>query len=168
MIGWSGYLVDALARRGDIHALVVDSLGDGQDALRYLSRREVSCELVAPEGLASAAECADATILSALAVGNNSVLCAGGSLALAAVAYCVEQPVWMVASEGTRLPDGLFTAMVAGVRDRPDPWASGFDVVPHALVTSVFGPTITSGTADTLPRMKACPAADELLRRSVV
>ena len=96
------------------------------------------------------------------------MLCAGGSLALAAVAYCVEQPVWMVASEGTRLPDGLFTAMVAGVRDRPDPWASGFDVVPHALITSVFGPTITSGTADTLARMKACPAADELLRRSVV
>ena len=168
MIGWSGHLVDALARRGDIHALVVDSLGDGQDAMRYLSRREVSCELVAPEGLASAAECADATILSALAVGNDSVLCAGGSLALAAVAYSVEQPVWMVASEGTRLPDGLFTAMVAGVRDRPDPWASGFDVVPHALITSVFGPTITSGTADTLARMKACPAADELLRRSVV
>ena len=168
MIGWSGHLVDALARRGDIHALVVDSLGDGQDALRYLSRREVSCELVAPEGLASAAECADATILSALAVGNDSVLCAGGSLALAAVAYCVEQPVWMVASEGTRLPTGLFTAMVGGVRDRPDPWASGFDVVPHALVSSVFGPTITSGTADTLARMNACPAADELLRRSVM
>ena len=96
------------------------------------------------------------------------MLCAGGSLALAAVAYCVEQPVWMVASEGTRLPDGLFTAMVAGVRDRPDPWASGFDVVPHALITSVFGPTITSGTADTLASMKECPAADELLRRSVV
>jgi hypothetical protein len=32
MIGWSGHLVDALARRGDIHTLVVDSLGDGQDA----------------------------------------------------------------------------------------------------------------------------------------
>jgi hypothetical protein len=40
--------------------------------------------------------------------------------------------------------------------------------VPHALITSVFGPSITSGTADTLARMKACPAADELLRRSVV
>ena len=168
MVGWSGHLVDALARRGDIHALVVDSLGDGQDALRYLSRREVSCELVAPEGMASAAESADATILSALAVGDESVLCVGGSLALAAVAYCVQQPVWMVASEGTRLPSGLFTAMVNGVRDRPDPWASGFDVVSHALITSVFGPTISSGSADTLARMTTCPAADELLRRSVV
>jgi hypothetical protein len=35
-------------------------------------------------------------------------------------------------------------------------------------VSSVFGPTITSGTADTLARMSVCPAADELLRRSVV
>ncbi|CAB4612448.1 unannotated protein [freshwater metagenome] len=168
MVGWSGHLVDALARRGDIHALVIDSSGDGQDALRYLSRHDVSCELVAPEGVAAAAQFADATILSALAIGNDSVLCSGGSMALAAVAYCVEQPVWMIASEATRLPVGLYTAMVAGVNDRPDPWASGFDIVPHALVSSVFAPGISAGQAGALATMKACPNADELLRRSVV
>ena len=29
VIGWSGHVVDALVRRGDVHALVLDSLGDG-------------------------------------------------------------------------------------------------------------------------------------------
>ena len=168
MVGWSGHLVDALARRGDIHALVIDSLGDGQDALRYLSRHDVSCELVAPEGMASAVHYADATILSALAVGDESTLCAGGSMALAAVAYCSEQPVWMIAAEATRLPAGLYTAMVAEVHDRPDPWASGFDVVPHVLVSSVFAPGISAGLAQTLTSLQPCPNADELLRRSVV
>lgn len=168
MVGWSGHVVDALVRRGHMHVLVVDSLGDGQDALRHLSRRDVSCELVAPEGLASAAEAADATVIAALAVGDEASLCPGGSLAVAAVAYCAERPVWMVASRATRLPRALFDAMVAGLRDRPDPWASGVDLVPHALVGTAFTPTGRDETAHGLGSMTVCPPADELLRRSVV
>ena len=168
MVGWSGHLVDALVRRGDVHALVVDSLGDGQDALRYLSRHDVSCELVAPEGLAFAAINADVTILSAMAVGDNSVLCAGGALALASVAYCSEKPVWMLAPVGTRLPTVLFDHMVNEQCDRPDPWASGVDIVPHAFVSAVFSNEHTKALPGTLAAMKACPEAPELLRRSVV
>jgi hypothetical protein len=168
MVGWSGHLVDALARRGDVHALVFDSQGDGQDALRYLARHDVSCELVAPEGLASAVEYADAVVLAALSVGDDSTLCAGGSMPLAAVSYCTEKPVWMIAAEGTRLPQKLHEAMERGVRDRPDPWAAGVDLVPHVYVTSVFSPLVVSGHASSLAGMRACPNAEELIRRSVI
>jgi hypothetical protein len=168
MVGWSGHLVDALVRRGDVHTLVLDSQGDGQDALRYLSRHDVSCELVAPEGLASAVEYADAVILSALSVGDDATLCAGGAMPLAAVAYCTEQPVWMVAAQGTRLPRILHHAMESGMRDRPDPWASGVDLVPHVYVTSVFSPLVKAGASAALSQMVACPPAEELLRRSVI
>jgi hypothetical protein len=168
MVGWSGHLVDALVRRGDVHTLVLDSQGDGQDALRYLSRHDVSCELVAPEGVASAVEYSDAVVLSALSVGDDATLCAGGAMPLAAVAYCIEQPVWMVAAQGTRLPRVLHHAMESGLRDRPDPWASGVDLVPHVYVTSVFSPLVKAGASAALSQMVACPPAEELLRRSVI
>jgi hypothetical protein len=148
--------------------LVLDSQGDGQDALRYLSRHDVSCELVAPEGVASAVEYSDAVVLSALSVGDDATLCAGGAMPLAAVAYCIEQPVWMVAAQGTRLPRVLHHAMESGMRDRPDPWASGVDLVPHVYVTSVFSPQVTAGASAALSQMVACPPAEELLRRSVI
>ena len=166
-VGWSGHLVDALTRGGDVLALVVDSLGEGQDALRVLSRREVECELVAPEGLAAAAEHADATVIPALAVGDSGALCPGGALAVASVAYCASRPVWLVAPAASRLPNGLFEAMVAEVRGRPDPWASGFDVVPVGIVTEVFGASGRTA-ANALDQIPACPHAPELLRRSVV
>lgn len=163
VVGWSGHVVDALVRRGDLHALVVDSLGDGQDALRVLSRNDVSCELIAPEGMASAAEEADITLVSALAVGDDAVLAAGGSLAVASVAYCAQKPVWLVAGFGTRLPQQMFNPMVDGVRGRPDPWASGHDIVPVSLASQYVGPGIGPVPASMLQRVPPCPVAVELL-----
>ena len=167
-IGWSGHVVDALVRRGDVHALVVDSLGDGGDALRFLANNDSSCELVAPEGVGAAVECADVTVIAALAVGDNDILACGGSLALASTAYCAGRPVWLVAGEMTRLPSQLFDPMVQGVRGRPDPWASGHDLVPHTLVTSLFAPS--GGPLDPahIAALESCPPATELLRRSVI
>ena len=81
-------------------------------------------------------ECADVTVIAALAVGPVSSLACGGSLALASVAWCAERPVWLVAGEGTVLPAQLFDPMVESVRGRPDPWASGHDVVPHSIVSA--------------------------------
>ena len=167
-IGWSGHIVDALVRRGDAHVLVVDSLGDGQDALRHLSRNDCSCELVAPEGVGAAVEAADVTIVHALAVGETDVLACGGTLALASVAWCAQKPVWMVAGEGTRLPPPLFDEMVASVRGRPDPWASGFDLVPQSIISAAFTPSGGPSDAGLLARTEPCPAATELLRRSVI
>ena len=166
-VGWSGHVVDAFTRAGDVHALVVDSLGDGQDALRVLSRRHVSCELVAPEGIAAASEHSDAVVIPALAVGDSGALCPGGSLALASVAYCASRPVWLVAPAASRLPNALFEAMVADVRGRPDPWASGYDVVPVGIVSEVFGPHGRLA-ATSIDHITPCPHAPELLRRSVV
>ena len=167
-VGWSGHVVDALVRRGDVRTLVVDSLGDGQDALRHLDRNDCACELVPQEGMGAAVEAADVTIVHAVAVGDTEVLACGGSLVLASVAWCAQKPVWMLAGEGTRLPAALFGPMVDSVRGRPDPWASGFDVVPHTIVSAVFtpggGPLGPSELAATEP----CPAATELLRRSVI
>lgn len=166
-VGWSGHVVDALSRAGDVHALVVDSLGEGQDALRVLSRRHVQCELVAPEGVAAAAEHSDAVVIPALAIGESGALCPGGSFAVASVAYCASRPVWLVAPAASRLPNGTLEAMVADVRGRPDPWASGFDVVPMGVVTELVGP---SGRlpASSIDQVAVCPHAPELLRRSVV
>ena len=165
-IGWSGHVVDALVRRGDVHALVVDSLGDGGDALRFLSNNDSSCELVSPEGVGAAVESADITVISALAVGDNDVLACGGSLALASVAYCAQKPVWLVAGEMTRLPAQLFDPMVQGVRGRPDPWASGFDLVPHSLVSALLRRWVVRSTRRTsrhsspaLPRRNCFDAA---------
>lgn len=167
-IGWSGHIVDALVRRGDVTALVVDSLGDGQDALRHLSRNDCPCELVAPEGIGAAVESADVTVIHALAVGETDVLACGGSLALASVAWCAQKPVWMVMPEGTRLPPSLFDPMVESVRGRPDPWAAGFDLVPHSIVSAVFSPEGGLLDPGTMQSAAPCPAATELLRRSVI
>lgn len=166
-VGWSGHVVDALTRAGEVNALVVDSLGDGQDSLRVLSRRNVPCELVAPEGIAAAAEHADATMIPALALGDSGALCPGGALAIASVAYCASRPVWLVAPAASRLSNALFEAMVADVRGRPDPWACGYDVVPVGLVSEVFGPAGRT-PSDAVDRIAACPHAPELLRRSVI
>lgn len=166
-IGWSGHVVDALARRGDVSALVVDSLGDGQAALRSLDRAEVGAELVDAEGAAAAAVASDVVVIPACACGPEEFLAPGGSLALAAVGYCTGTPVWAVAGCGTRLPGRMWEAVVAGSRPRREPWANGVDLVPWNLVTAVCGP------AGVTPRESAdlaaeCDEAPELLRRSAI
>ncbi len=165
--GWNGHVVDALTRRGDVFVLVVDSNGDGADALRSFDRKDVSAELVAPEGLAAAAEHADITIVGADACGRSEVLAAGASLAIASVAYCAQKPVWLVAGCGTRLADPLWDAVVGEARRRPDPWASGVDLVPLALCARVVGPAGVA-MAGEASLAAECPHAPELLRRSVV
>lgn len=165
--GWNGHVVDALTRRGDTFVLVVDSNGDGADALRYFDRKDVSAELVAPEGLAAAAEYADITIVGADACGRSEALATGASLAIASVAYCAEKPVWLVAGCGTRLADPLWDALVGEARRRPDPWASGVDLVPIALCRQVVGPSGVE-VASEASLAAECPHAPELLRRSVV
>ncbi len=162
-VGWSGHFLDALVRSGGSHALVVDSLGDGQDMLRVLSRRDVSCELVAPEGAGAAAVSSDAVVLPVFAVGDDSALCPGGALALASSAYCAGRPVWVVCPVGVRLSQPMFDQMVRAAVGRPDPWAAGVDVVPHGLMSRVFAPD-GEHAVDHLRAMPAAPNAPELTR----
>lgn len=166
-IGWSGHALDAFVRRGDISVLVVDSLGDGHAALTALDRNDVAAELVAPEGAGAAAVAADAVVIPALACGRDDVLCPGGSLALAAAAYCFDTPVWVVAGRGTRLPDQLWTAMVDGARPRSEPWTNGLDLVPWSLVNTVVSPEGVSAR-DAADLSAECDDAPELLRRSAL
>ncbi len=167
IVGWNGLVVDALARRGDTFVLVVDSNGEGQHALRYFDRHDIAAELVGPEGAGAAAEFADVTIVSADACGRDSVLAAGGALAIASVAYCSQKPVWLVAGCGTRLADPLWEAVLASARFRPDSWATGVDVVPLAICSFVVGP---DGMKPAMSASLApeCQHAPELLRRSVI
>lgn len=162
-VGWSGHIVDALVRCGTAHALVVDSLGDGQDALRVLSRRGVGCELVAAEGVGAAATSTDAVVIPVFAVGDETSLAPGGALALASTAYCAGRAVWLVAPAGVRLAQPMFEAMIQVGLGRPDPWAAGLDIVPHGLVSRVFG---ADGNHDPsyLRGMSSSPNAPELVR----
>lgn len=163
-VGWSGHLLDALVRSGAVHALVVDSLGDGQDMLRVLSRRDVSCELVAPEGSGTAAASSDVVVLPVFAVGDDASLAPGGALALASTAYCAGRPVWAVAAAGVRLSQPMFEVMSRISLDRPDPWAAGVDVLPHGLVTRVFSPRGGDGDGSELRGLPVPPNAPELTR----
>ncbi len=167
MAGWSGHLVDALVRRGDVRALVVDSLGEGQDALRVFARRGVDAELVAPEGIAAAVASSDVTIVTAKGTSRLGVLCAGGALPLVALARLLDRPSWLIAPVGVHLAPSLWQAMREDLCDRPDSWAAGYDVMEWAHVSRIVNAT---GIVDVGRHLAAvsCPDAPELLRRSAI
>lgn len=165
--GWSGHLVDAVVRRGDVRVLVVDSLGEGQDALRVFARRGVDAELVAPEGIAAAVAASDVTIVTAKATSRDGVLCAGGALPLVALARLLDRPSWLVAPEGMHLAPSLWKAMKEDLCGRPDSWASGYDVMEWAYVSHIVDGTGIVDVEKYLARV-SCPDAPELLRRSAI
>lgn len=164
-IGWNGYVIDALVRHGSCTALVVDSLGDGQGALRLFDRTSVAAELVAPEGAGAAAQHSDVIIIGAYACGRDMVMVPGGALALAAVGYVSQVPVWLIAGTGTRLPDALWDHAVNGARSHADPWANDVDIVSLSLFSHVIGPR---GKVEAKPTalLPECSVAPELLQRS--
>lgn len=167
MAGWSGHVVDALVRRGDVRALVVDSLGEGQDALRVFARRGVEAELVAPEGIAAAVAASDVTIVTAKSTSRHGVLCAGAALPLVALARLFERPLWLVAPVGVHLAPSLWQAMKEDLCGRPDTWASGYDVMEWSHVPRIVD---AKGIMDVEHHLAtvSCPDAPELLRRSAI
>ena len=167
MVGWSGHVVDALVRRGDVRALVVDSLGEGQDALRVFARRGVEAELVAPEGIAAAVRSSDITLVTSKSTSRDGVLCAGGALPLLALSRLFDTPAWLVSSVGVHLAPSMWRAMVDDLCDRPDPWAAGHDVLEWSHVTRVVDATGIVDVARHLTSV-SCPDAPELLRRSAI
>jgi hypothetical protein len=94
------------------------------------------------------------------------VLVAGGGAVVVACAARRSLPVTLVAARGTRLPDPLWTAMVATVRGSDD-WRVGIDVVSARELSRVVGPQGASSDTDDALRAE-CAAATELLRRSVI
>jgi hypothetical protein len=162
VVGWPDLVSLALIRRGDIEAWVVDAYGEGAGLVRQLDSYDVECVEVPMSGIGAAAAEADIVLLEASAAGPDHFLAPSGSLAAAAVGYCLGGEVWLVAGEGRVLPPSLWDALVASL-DPGDPWESDDELVPMSLVTTVVGPSGRHPAAELKARVD-CPAAPELWR----
>ena len=167
VIGWPDLVGEALIRRGDITALVIDSNDEGNSLVRRLQRVDVDAEEIHASGTAAAVEAADLVIVEAVATGPDGALCALGSHAAAAVGYCSEIPVWLVAGRGRRLPEQMWATILARLDDSEEGWERPFERVPLAMISGIVGPDgLSDVTAAALN--PECPMAPELLRTSAM
>src|SRR5262245_56423074 len=130
VVGWPDLAGDALVRRGDVHVLAVDVLGEGTGFVRRLQRADVEAEIVQPAGIGAAAASSDLVLLEASAAGPDGFLAVTGSRAVGAVAYCAEIPVWAVAGVGRRLPAPLWRSVIERLDLADEPWELQDEVVP--------------------------------------
>jgi len=161
VLGWPEQVTEALRRRGDARALVVDALGDGSPLVAALDRAGSDASLVPEGGIGAAVASSTLVLLDASAVGPGGFLAVSGSHAAAAVAYTEEIPVWVVAGAGRVLPARLWGALVDKVTALGDPWDTDWEVVPLELATAVVGPEGPLSPADALESVD-CPDAPEL------
>lgn len=162
VVGWPSTVVPALARRGDVEVLAVDD-GTGRDVGRLLARVDVEVLDVPAEALGGAAAAADLVVLEADAAGPQGALVPLGGRAAAAVARAGGRPVWLVVPVGRLLPAAAFAACADPVLDAEEPWESGRDLLPLALVDRVVGPDGPVPPEEGTAR-PSCPVAPELLR----
>ena len=164
VIGWPESTSSALRRRGDVEALIVDSLGEGSALARRLASAGCDCEVVPNTGIGPAAAVSDLVVIEAFVAGPPGALAAPGSLPAAAVAVHSDRPVWLVTPAGRVLPEGLWDALVNRFDETAgEPWARPAELVPAALFSGVIGPEglvcVEEGLA-----AATCPTAPELLR----
>jgi hypothetical protein len=163
VVGWPDLAADALRRRGDLEALVVDSGGEGGALVAHLGERE-STSIVPDRGVAAAAAVAGVVLLEALAAGPSGILAAPGSHAAAAVARNSSVTVWAVAGVGRVLPGSLWDAALSRTdAGGLEPWERPAELVPIGLL----GPVVRPGGA--VPAVEGlcepdCAPAPELLR----
>lgn len=167
VVGWPDLAGEALIRRGDLTALVVDSGDGGARLVRRLRQVDVAAELISAAGVGAAVAASDLVLVEADAAGPDGALCAMGSLSAAAVAYCSEVPVWLVVGRGRRLPPGLWQAMCDRLVGEGAAWDRDVEVVPLGVVAGVFG---SEGLCAPLAAALAqeCPMTHELLRLSAM
>jgi hypothetical protein len=178
IVGWNPTALEALARRGDCRAIIVDSFGTGDAAVNALERLDIEVQGVTLEHAAIGVQMSDVVLIDALGCGGTEVLSIGGSHAVAALAYCNNLPAWAVTRLGTRLPSELWNAMKLANRDADAPWRSDVDVIPRQLLGRFVGPTgisdIDMNTALNNPQNNVqnfvgeCPASTEMLVRSAM
>lgn len=164
ILGWPELTADALRRRGDVEALVVDAGGDGAVLVRRLIGAGNDATLIPDGRVGSAAAVAELILVEAYVGSPAGVLAAPGSLAAAAVGAHLGTPVWAVTGVGRVLPERLWDALVARFDETGgEPWERGAELVPSSLLSTVVGPdglvTVAEGLAAT-----TCPTAPELLR----
>lgn len=166
ILGWPEVTAPAIAKRGDLDILVVDSRGEGHSLVRRLDRLGADATLVDERGVGGAAMTADVVLIEAVGLGPSGITAIPGSLAAAAVAAQAGREVWAVAGTGRVLPGRLWDAYLSRLEDAADPWDADLDVLPAKLFTAVVGPGGTS-SFDTAWRRADCPPAPELFKTSV-
>ena len=164
IVGWPDLAGDALRRRGDIEALVVDAGGEGAPLARRLRDGGAEVAVVPEAGTGAAAAVADLVVVEAHAGGPSGVLATPGSLGAAAVGAQLGVPVWAVAGVGRVLPERLWDALVTRFDETAgEPWSRPAELVPASFLSGLVGPEgivpVEEGLADA-----TCPAAPELLR----
>jgi hypothetical protein len=164
VVGWPDLTSDALRRRGDVEALVVDWASEGEQLVRRLRDHDGSAVLVPESGVGPASVVADLVMVEALAAGPAGVLAAPGSMAAAAVAAHQQVPVWAVTGVGRVLPAPLWDALLARLDESGiEPWDRSVEVVPSQLIQQVVGPDgLVESEVGLL--QATCPPAPELYR----
>ncbi|MEO5724855.1 MAG: hypothetical protein ABIQ39_14315 [Ilumatobacteraceae bacterium] len=170
LVGWPDLAGEAVLRRGDVRVLSIDVGGMGEMFARRLQRADIDVHVIDPEGLAAAVISSDVVLIEALAATPAEALVAQGSRAVAAVGYCAEIPVWLVAGRGRCLPDALFAAMVERASAGGLPWELETESLPTAMLSAIVrggeGPFDVSEVDTVLA--PECPSAPELLRASAM
>ena len=164
VVGWPEQAGEALRRRGDVTALVVDTGGGGPGPGRALARARTEAELVPAAGVGSAVAGADLVVTEAAAVGPEGWVAASGARAAAAVARYAGVGSWVVAGVGRVLPSGLWGALLHRLsREQVRPWKGAEEMVPVDLATHLVRPDGLVAAADGAGRAD-CAVAPELLR----
>ena len=154
VVGWPELVSEAVRRRGDVFALVVDAGGDGDELATRLIHHGGDAVVIPDAGVAPAVADAQLVLLEATALGPDGFVAQLGSGAAAAAAWVAQVPVWLVAGRGRALPARMWESLVSRVDgDDLDPWDRPFEIVRRDLVTQIVG------NAD-----PDCPVAPELLR----
>lgn len=165
VLGWPEVGAGALAARGDVRTLVVNTVGAGaagagaELALRLAATGNDAVE-VPESGTAAAVRSAEVVMLEASALGSEWAVATAGSYAAAAVARHAGVAVWLVAGVGRALPPKLWSSMSRRLV-RPNPWMGTDEVVPLDLVETVVRPRGAVDVAD-LAGEADCPEAPEL------
>jgi hypothetical protein len=162
VLGWPGQVADALARRGDVRALVVDALDEGAALAGWLQRSGADADLVPESGTAAAVADSGLVLLEATALGPTGLIAVTGSAAAAAVGRQAGVPVWAVAGEGRVLPAPLWEAVSSGLATRGAAWELDEEIVPLGWVDAVVGPSGIVPAPDAAAR-DTCPPAPELV-----
>ena len=165
VIGWPEHVGDALVRRGDVRALVVDVLGEGAGLVRRLEQAESDADEVPPANIAGAVRWSNVVLLEASAVGPDGFVAAAGSHAAAAVAASTDAEVWLVAGEGRLLPERLWEALVDRLDQAGEPWELDEEIVPLGLIDVVVGPRGRE-SIEAMARRTDTPVVPELLKSS--
>lgn len=167
VVGWPDLAGEAVMRRGDTTVLVIDANDEGSRLARRLQQADVQAVTVPAAGMAAAVAASDLVLIEAVAGGPDAALCALGSHPTAAVAYCSEVPVWLVAGRARRLPEPMWKAMGERLASAGQGWHHDVEVVPLALCSAVLGPAGLM-PADATSMAAECAMAYELLRMSAM